>query len=200
MMSCPRESQIQTLTRPVTMSSTSSGYISDDGLLTKDLPMASDVRADQSQTRATKTNISQSYFDPSLPYHLQADWMRSNSSTPLSSQNSYGSFSDSTNFDSSINNYSPTFSQAPSPPSQSPKQQPTFQSAAEKLAYQTARRRAQNRESQRAFRERKNNQIAELESKLSDLQGRYEKLQLCFVELSGRLVSNPSNHDYNGTF
>ena len=46
MMNYPRDSQSQTITRPVPMASTSSGYVSDDPLLTRDLPMAADVRTD----------------------------------------------------------------------------------------------------------------------------------------------------------
>jgi len=63
------------------------------------------------------------------------------------------------------------------------------------LQYQTStnkfqRRRQQNRESQRAFRERKNKHIEQLEQALADLQHRHEKLLQCFVGLTAKVSSS----------
>tara|TARA_R110002060_G_scaffold19037_20_gene26100 strand:+ start:559 stop:867 length:309 start_codon:yes stop_codon:yes gene_type:complete len=49
------------------------------------------------------------------------------------------------------------------------------------------RRRQQNRESQRAFRQRKNRDLEHLEKALADLQSKHEKLLKCFVGLTAKV-------------
>ncbi len=49
------------------------------------------------------------------------------------------------------------------------------------------RRRQQNRESQRAFRQRKNRDLEHLEQALADLQSKHEKLLKCFVGLTAKV-------------
>jgi|SRR6187402_2252538 len=49
------------------------------------------------------------------------------------------------------------------------------------------RRRQQNREYQRAFRQRKNLQFEQLEQSLADLQRKHEKLLQCFVGLTSKV-------------
>ncbi|CZT05861.1 uncharacterized protein RCO7_03975 [Rhynchosporium graminicola] len=49
------------------------------------------------------------------------------------------------------------------------------------------RRRQQNRESQRAFRQRKNKDLEHLERALSDLQEKHDKLLMCFVGLTAKI-------------
>lgn len=51
----------------------------------------------------------------------------------------------------------------------------------------TQRRRQQNRESQRAFRQRKNRDLEQLEVALADLQSKHEKLVKCFVGLTAKV-------------
>jgi hypothetical protein len=132
----PRESQSQANIWSPSVGSTSSGYISDDSLLTKDLSLASDVSKTLNiSINMLESNTLQSYFEPTLPYHLQADWIRADSTTPPSAYNS--SSSDPT-LPNSSTIYSPTFSQAPSPTLQTTPQPANFQSASDKLAYQTA--------------------------------------------------------------
>lgn len=170
-----------------------------------------DVWTNQYIETFTCTDLtSQGYYSP-LPYHLQNDWM--NNAVSASSP-SLASTPENSPTMTSMSSPHPSHV---SPNNVFPQNRPTGPTASEQTESikeiqrlsqaksvclpsvhtlnielqltKFQRRRQQNRESQRAFRERKNKHIEQLEQALADLQHRHEKLLQCFVGLTAKVSS-----------
>ncbi|KAG4415781.1 hypothetical protein IFR04_011081 [Cadophora malorum] len=119
------------------------------------------------------------YYPSPIPYQVNgdSDWMSAASSPSSYSTPDYSP--PTTNAMPMLNNGFPSnwpIGPTNTPPSQSAKD-------IQKLN----RRRQQNRESQRAFRQRKNRDLEHLEKALADLQSKHEKLLKCFVGLTAKV-------------
>ncbi|CZR51454.1 uncharacterized protein PAC_01330 [Phialocephala subalpina] len=118
------------------------------------------------------------YYQPPLPYQLdgESDWMSTVSSSSLSTPDH--SPTTTSRIATLHNDFPSSWPIGPTntPPSQSAKD-------LQKLN----RRRKQNRESQRAFRQRKNRDLEHLAQALADLQSKHEKLLKCFVGLTAKV-------------
>ncbi|KAL2060558.1 hypothetical protein VTL71DRAFT_9199 [Oculimacula yallundae] len=137
-----------------------------------------------SQLHDSYTNLSEdkypdNYYPSPIPYQMSgdSDWM-----SAASSPSSYSAF----DYSSSPNDVMPNLNSGfPSDWPVGPTNTPPSQSTKDLQKLQ--RRRQQNRESQRAFRQRKNRDLEHLEQALSDLQKKHEKLLRCFVGLTAKV-------------
>lgn len=156
--------------------------------------MGSDVTYMSADSPQDAFMSSEGCYDQTFPYQTQPNTGQWTASYSMSPHHAYTtSQPDPMMMSTAMDPYSPSFS-PPTSPTDSPT--PYFTTPVDKNSSQTAReqrRRAQNRESQRAFRERKNQQIKDLEQNLADLQTKHEKLQKSYAELSAKLNSSSSS-------
>ncbi|KAH7327000.1 hypothetical protein BKA65DRAFT_509708 [Rhexocercosporidium sp. MPI-PUGE-AT-0058] len=132
-----------------------------------------------SYTTLLEDKFADNYYPSPIPYQVNgdSDWM-----SAASSPSSYSA----ADYSPTTNNVMPTLNNGfPSNWPVGPTNTPPSQSA--KDIQKLNRRRQQNRESQRAFRQRKNRDLEQLEQALADLQSKHEKLLKCFVSLTAKV-------------
>ncbi|KAK0113350.1 hypothetical protein ONS95_013604 [Cadophora gregata] len=144
----------------------------------------------------TEERFIENYYPSPIRYQVNgdSDWMSAASSPSSYSAHDYSP--PTTNAMPTLNNGFPSnwpIGPTNTPPSQSAKDlqklnvRQTTILPYKHLTNIPQRRRQQNRESQRAFRQRKNRDLEQLEQALADLQVKHEKLLKCFVGLTAKV-------------